>query len=143
MAVKRISPSEAHALVRDGGYVYLDVRSVPEFNQGHPEGAHNAPLLHAGPGGMAPNPDFLAVVGACYPRDAKLVIGCKTGGRSQRAAMMLESAGYTALVEMRGGWAGEGDAMGRIVEAGWSTLGLPVATKATAGASWDELRAKK
>ena len=53
MAIKRISPEEARALVEDQGYSYLDVRSVPEFEAGHPVGAYNIPLLHMGPGGMS------------------------------------------------------------------------------------------
>jgi rhodanese-related sulfurtransferase len=136
MAVKRISPKEAHALLGEG-YTYLDVRSVPEFDQGHAPGAKNAPLLHMGPGGMTPNPDFLAVVGAAFPKDAKLVVACKAGGRSQRAAMMMEAVGFSQLVEMRGGWSGEGG------EPGWSAIGLPSTTNAEPGGSWDELKAKK
>src|SRR5689334_20222021 len=60
--VKRVDPEEALRLVRDEGYVYVDVRSVMEFDEGHPEGAYNVPLLDAGPGGMAPNPDFVDVM---------------------------------------------------------------------------------
>src|SRR5438132_10758352 len=103
MAVKRISPAEAKALM-DAGYIYLDVRSIPEYEQGHPAGAHNAPLMHMGRGGMAPNPEFVQVVSKAYPKDTKMVLGCKSGGRSQRAAMLLEGAGFTNLVEMRGGF---------------------------------------
>ena len=47
--LKRISPAEAQALVAEG-WVYLDVRSEPEFAAGHPVGAHNVPLQHVGPG---------------------------------------------------------------------------------------------
>ena len=142
MAFTRISPTEAKARM-DEGYTYVDVRSVPEYEQGHPTGAHNVPLMHQGSGGMSPNPDFLAVMQAAYPRDARLVIGCKSGGRSQRAAMMLEGAGFVKLLEMRGGYSGEGDAMGRVVERGWADAGLPVSREATTGGTWTELRGKK
>ncbi len=142
MAVKRISPKEAHTLLSEG-WVYLDVRSVPEFEAGHPTGAKNAPLMHMGPGGMSRNQEFLAVVSASFAREEKLVIGCKSGGRSQQAAMMLEAAGFTNLLEMRGGWSGEADAFGRLAEAGWSALGLPTETAAQPGASWEELKASK
>ena len=125
------------------GYLYLDVRSVPEFQQGHPAGAKNAPLLHMGSGGMSPNGEFVAVVSASFPKDARLVLGCKSGGRSQRAAMLLEAAGFSNLVEMRGGWSGESDMMGRIVEQGWQALGLPTATIPVPGATWDELKAHR
>src|SRR5262245_27316673 len=141
MAVKRISPDEARTLLEQG-HVYLDVRSVPEYAQGHPAGARNVPLMHFTGGGMQPNPDFLAVVAAHFAKDARIVVGCKTGGRSQRAAMVLEGAGFTNLVEMRGGWDGERDPMGRVVEKGWSALGLP-SEAVTPGGSFEELTAKK
>lgn len=141
MAVKRITPKEANELMAQG-YLYLDVRSIPEYEQGHPTGAYNAPLLHMGGGGMSPNGEFVAVISKAFPRDAKLVLGCKSGGRSQRAAMMLEAAGFTQLVEMKGGWGGEQDQYGRVVEAGWSTLQLPSEKSATAGGTWDELKKK-
>ena len=143
MAVRRISPTEAKQLMEAEGYVYLDVRSVPEYDAGHPAGVVNAPLMHMGPGGMAPNAEFAQVVAASFPKDAKMVLGCKSGMRSQRAAALLEGAGFTALVEMRGGWMGEADPMGRPVEKGWSPLGYPSSQQPTPGGSWEELRSKK
>ncbi len=141
MAVKRISPTEAHDLM-GLGYRYVDVRSVPEYEQGHAEGAVNAPLMHATGMGMAPNGEFTAVIAANFAKDAKLILACKAGGRSQRAAMVLEAAGFTELVEMRGGWSGEADGMGRLMEKGWSALGLPATTAPTLGGSWNELKMK-
>ena len=64
--IKRVSPAEAKQLV-DEGYVYLDVRSEPEYAAGPPRGrAQRARSCTPGPRGMAPNPDFLAVVEALY-----------------------------------------------------------------------------
>ena len=94
MSVKRISPEEAHELVTGGGYAYLDVRSVPEYEAGHPTGAFNVPLMHQGAAGMEPNPAFASVVQAVFPKDAKLIVGCKAGGRSKRAAEILSGLGY-------------------------------------------------
>ena len=59
--MKKVSPEEAAVLMEEG-CVYLDVRSVPEFEAGHPTGAYNVPLLDMGPGGMVDNPEFLSVV---------------------------------------------------------------------------------
>lgn len=136
MAIKRISPDEACALVDDQGYAYLDVRSVPEFEAGHPKGAYNVPLLHVGPGGVSPNPDFLAIVQKAFPPDAKLVLGCKAGGRSLKAAEMLQAAGFTAVVDQRAGFEGGGG------EPGWRPRGLPTSTEAAPGRAYDGLRAK-
>src|SRR4051812_20473454 len=109
---KRILPKEAAALVEEG-WVYLDVRSIPEFEQGHPVGALNVPLLHFQSGRMTPNPDFQRVVTANLAKDAKIVVGCKAGGRSLQAASLMETAGYTSVVDMRGGFHGERDSFGR------------------------------
>ena len=144
MPFARVSPKEAHALMEDEGYTYLDVRSIPEFERGHPQGAVNVPLLHfdASRGGMVPNADFLAVVAANFPKDAKLVLGCKSGGRSMRAAQALEQSGYLHLVDQRAGFDGGHDATGRVHEQGWLKEGLPVATEAPLEARYDAMRAR-
>jgi rhodanese-related sulfurtransferase len=138
--VKRVTPPEAAALLEQG-WTYLDVRSIPEFEAGHPPGAANIPLLHFTGGRMSPNPDFQKVVQAVYPRDTKLVVGCKVGGRSLQAAALLEASGYTSVVDMRGGFAGEQDPMGRIACAGWASQ-LPVETKAPPEKTYAELAKK-
>src|SRR5687767_699366 len=106
---RRVSPQEARGLQEKEGFAYVDVRSVPEFQAGHPTGAFNVPLMHMGPAGMAPNPEFLDVMKKAFPTDAKLVVGCKAGGRSARAAALLESAGYTNVVDQRAGFEGTHD----------------------------------
>lgn len=139
--VKRVTPPEASALLAEG-WAYLDVRSIPEFEQGHPPGAANVPLLHFTGGRMTPNADFQKVVEAVFPRDAKLVVGCKAGGRSLQAAALLEAAGYTNVVDMRGGFHGEQDGMGRVSCAGWAAENLPVETAAPAEKTYAELSKK-
>lgn len=138
MSIERVSPAEAKRLVEDG-YAYIDVRSVPEFAAGHPEGAFNVPLLHATPAGMSPNPEFLRVMQARFPKDARLVVGCQAGGRSLQAASVLQGAGFTNVVDQRAGFAGTRDASGR-GEPGWKPAGLPVSRDAAPGHSWEELR---
>ncbi len=139
--IRRVSPEEAKKLIDEEGYLYLDVRSEPEYAAGHPAGAQNLPLLHAGPGGMQPNPDFLDVAQAVFPKDKKLVLGCRSGQRSMRAAEALIGAGYTAIVEQRAGFEGPRDPFGRVTEPGWGAAGLPV-EQVTPGGSYGELRQK-
>jgi rhodanese-related sulfurtransferase len=138
---KRVSPPEAADLVKQG-WRYVDVRSIPEFEQGHPKGASNVPLLHMQGGRMAPNPDFQRVMEANFPKDSQLVIGCKSGGRSAQAAALLEASGYTQIVDMRGGFGGERDSFGRVTTPGWAEAGLPVET-VTPGQAYADLSAKK
>jgi rhodanese-related sulfurtransferase len=138
-SVKRVSPAEAKALL-DEGWIYLDVRSEPEFAAGHPAGASNVPVAHSGPRGMQPNPDFIGVVEALYPKDTRIVVGCQAGGRSLRAAEMMAAAGFTQVVDQRAGFGGARDAYGQVSEPGWAAAGLPVETD-TPGRSYGELKA--
>lgn len=139
--VRRVSPEEAARLVREEGYTYVDVRSEPEYAAGHPAAAVNVPFLHAGPAGMTPNPDFQSVMEGLYPRDAKLLLGCKSGGRSLKAAQALLTAGYSDVVDQRAGFEGARNAFGKVVESGWATAGLPV-ERETPGGTYAELKAK-
>jgi rhodanese-related sulfurtransferase len=139
---KRVSAAEAAELMKQG-WTYVDVRSIPEFEQGHPQGAVNLPLMHARGGRMAPNPDFQAVAQANFGKEDRLLVGCKMGGRSAQAAAILEASGYANIVDVRGGFSGERDMMGRVTFAGWADSGLPIATQAAAGASYAELEKKK
>ncbi|EYF03350.1 rhodanese-like domain-containing protein [Chondromyces apiculatus] len=139
--IRRVSPEEARKLVDDEGYLYVDVRSEAEYAAGHPAGAQNLPFMHVGPGGMQPNPDFITTAEALYPRDAKLVLGCRSGQRSLRAVEALLNAGYTSIVDQRAGFEGRRDMFGKLLEPGWSVTGLPVA-QSTPGGSYPELRKK-
>ncbi|HEY4187109.1 MAG TPA: rhodanese-like domain-containing protein [Polyangia bacterium] len=138
---KLVTPAEAVQLMTEG-WTYLDVRSIPEFEEAHPTGAANIPLLHAQGGRMMPNPDFQKVVEGNYPRDAKLVVGCKAGGRSAQAVGILSSLGYQNLIDVRGGFGGERDALGRTVVPGWVEAGLPVAKGAESSQPYAELQTK-
>lgn len=136
--MKTVTPKEAHSLQAEG-WAYLDVRSVPEFENGHPAGAFNIPLMHAGGAGMVPNPEFLKVVQAVFPPTSKLVVGCLAGGRSMRAVQMLSQAGYSNIVDQCGGWGGGRDAHGQDV-AGWAAEKLPSEQGAPADRSWNDLQ---
>ena len=145
MAIRSVSPEEASALLLAPGaegYVYVDVRSEPEFEAGHVPGAFNVPLLHRGPGGMTPNPEFLTVMQQAFGKAEKIVVGCQSGGRSKRAAEQLVQAGFTELAEMPAGWAGSRDAFGAAVP-GWSKKGLPIEPGKPVGQSYADVRSRK
>lgn len=140
MSIRRVEPEEAARLVEDG-WTYIDVRSVAEFEQGHPDGAFNIPLLDMVPGqGLRPNGEFLEVCKGSFSADSRLVVGCKSGGRSAKAAQVLEAAGFNSLVDMRGGFGGEVDAGGRVSCSGWQARGLPVSAAARPGRSYADLK---
>lgn len=141
MPVQRINPDEAATLLSQG-WKYVDVRSVPEFEQGHPQGAYNVPLMHQSGGVMTPNPEFAAVFAHSFGKDEQIVVGCRSGARSLRAAELLHSHGYQAVVDMRGGWVGEAGPGGAMACPGWQARGLPTATHADPGHTYAELKAK-
>ena len=139
MPVKRVLPQAASELMA-GGYTYVDVRSIPEFEAGHPKGAYNVPLLHLVPGrGRVPNTEFVSVMGKRFGKDAKLLVGCATGMRSLRAAEILAEAGFADVIDVQAGFEGEHDMRGRVVNAGWRDAGLPVETAAP-GRTYEELK---
>jgi rhodanese-related sulfurtransferase len=141
VATRSVSPEEAAALLAEG-YVYVDVRSEPEFEAGHVPGAFNVPLLHQGPGGMTANPEFLQVMQQAFGKAEKLVIGCKAGGRSKKATEQLAQAGFSELTDMSAGWDGSRDAFGRVVP-GWSKQGLPVEPGKPAGQAYADVKQRQ
>jgi rhodanese-related sulfurtransferase len=136
--IKRVSPKEALALLAEG-YIYVDVRSEPEFAEGHPAAAYNVPLMHMGGGGMTPNPRFAEVMRARFPVDSKIVLGCKGGNRSLRALNLLIGEGFTAAIDQRAGWDGARDAFGKLSECGWGPEGLPAEKGQPEGRSYASL----
>ena len=142
MTIQQITPQQAHTLMaQDKDIVYLDVRTVPEYEAGHPPSALNVPVVLPNPavGKMVPNPDFLPTVAAHLPRDTKIIVGCQVGGRSQYAAEVLEHAGYQYLANMQGGFGGARDPLGQVVMPGWQDHGLPEVAGEGGAASYEAL----
>ena len=133
-----ISPREAKALLdAKDGYVYLDVRTVAEFTAGHVPGSWNIPVLVVTESGRrVSNADFLAIAQAALPKNAKIIVGCRSGSRSKRAQGMMKSAGYAHLSNMLGGFVGKNN------WPGWSSLGYPIEAGDGGGNSYAVLRAK-
>ena len=99
---KGVDAREADRLVRAGGLL-LDVREPDEWRAGHAPGARHVPLgnLKHSLGSM--------------PRDRRIVVTCRSGGRSARATALLTHTGYQA-VNLTGGMRA------------WASAGLPVET---------------
>ncbi|MGW1022247.1 rhodanese-like domain-containing protein [Streptomyces sp. NPDC002577] len=98
----RVTVDEAHRRTQGGDApaVLLDVREQGEWDAGHAPGAVFAPLS-----GLS--------LGAALPEAAQgrpLVVICRSGNRSQRAAKLLAECGAEA-VDVKGGmkeWAAAG-----------------------------------
>ena len=122
MAIQDLPPQSCHDLREsDPSIVHLDVRTPQEFAEGRPRGSINVPAFLPGPGGMTPNPNFVALAKkhATDP-EARVILSCRSGGRSMAAAELLEDEGYEQLINMSGGFGGSPQ------QPGWSAQGLPV-----------------
>lgn len=139
MPVQQTTPDKAKEILdKNPEAVYVDVRSIPEFVQGHPIRAINLPLLHLDPqtNQMSPNPDFGGVAQAILPKDKTLLVGCKMGGRSQKACEVLSQMGYKNVYNVYGGFGGNPE------QKGWQGLGLPVSQENGEGVGYESLLAK-
>lgn len=124
---KDLAPADAAAALKaDPGLSYVDVRSSAEFAGGHPPRAINVPLAEFDPRrGMIPNPRFLEVMGAAFPKDRPLIVGCASGGRSKQAQHLLTQVGFADVANLAGGMQGGVGPAGPVP--GWIGSGLPVA----------------
>lgn len=87
--------------LQSSGAVLLDVRTRPEFTNGHAVGARHLPL------------DQLATRAREIPADRQVLAICQSGGRSARATALLRDQGHDVL-DVQGGMAA------------WQRAGLPV-----------------
>ena len=118
----------ADTLGRQGEAVYLDVRTVEEFERGHPPGAWNIPYAIPSPdtGMMMPNPEFARVADAVLDRDVTILCGCATGMRSLHAGNLLSQVGFDHVLNVDAGFNGKRDPTGRMLVPGWKATGLPI-----------------
>ena len=92
MSIKRVEAKEASELV-EKGWTLIDVRSELEFEEGHPKGAINIPWMHKTPGGMKKNEDFEKVIKRHVKTDQQIVLTCRSGNRSMKAAKAMSGMG--------------------------------------------------
>ena len=124
----------------DDGTLVLDVRTPEEFSDGHIPGAKNIPFALSSGGSMVAKPDFQTQVEAHLEKDAALIVHCKAGGRSAKAAHLLSAAGFQELLDMKAGWSGAKDAFGATLM-GWQAEGREIEVEAEAEQLWQNLKA--
>lgn len=79
---------DARALVNDGALL-VDVRTPEEYSAGHIEGAVNIPVGDLG-----------ARLGELGDKQGPIVLYCRSGARSAKAKALLESNGFTGVVNL-------------------------------------------
>ncbi|WP_428541383.1 rhodanese-like domain-containing protein [Profundibacter sp.] len=140
-----VTAVEAADMLQDPNVVLVDVRSRVEVAfVGIPKRANvNIPYKimpgfaefnpEKGTYSMVPNPDFANVFDEYaqengISRDRKIILICRSGSRSARAANVLAKLGYTNVYSLVDGFEGdkaaEGPQRGQRVVNGWKNAGL-------------------
>ena len=92
-------PEALARLIEEGEteHIVVDVRTPAEYADGHIPSAVNIPVSEIG--GQPPS----------VPKDSLVVVYCRSGARSSRAAESLRALGYTRVVDFGGisRWDGE------------------------------------
>ena len=128
-----VSPQQAYALLQtDAEAVLVDVRTLPEWQYvGLPDlsALDKRPVLLSWQDypTMAVRSDFPeALAAAGVPKQAPVLLICRSGIRSQAAAQALTAAGYTKAFNVSEGFEGPLDgAQHRGQAGGWKAAGLP------------------
>lgn len=111
-ARRRLTPGQARERTDNGEAVLLDVREIPEWKAGYAPGACHLPLS-------------LLLTGTALPPEAvggPVVVICRSGQRSQRAAKLLVAQGIDAR-DVKGGMTA------------WAKAGLPLVDERGEGGS--------
>jgi rhodanese-related sulfurtransferase len=87
---------------RDSSIPLIDVRTPAEFGSVHAKGAVNHPM------------ESFKADQVEYARDQEIHVICQAGGRSMKISQILETAGFTNIVNVEGG------------TSAWESAGLPV-----------------
>ncbi|PSB91746.1 rhodanese-like domain-containing protein [Candidatus Pandoraea novymonadis] len=104
-----LSIMEASQFINRRGAMVIDVRSVPEFSEGHLPEARNFPLADSEVG--------KEVIKIFQNKATPVLIVCKSGERSTKVQVLLSKLGYAEAYSLQGGL----DA--------WKEAGLPVINK--------------
>lgn len=139
---KLLFASEAHALVRSREVLFVDVRTRGEFSfVGVADGVRaHVPFADitdasvwepkSGRYSVSQNPKFVAEVAGHLrthqlDHHATIVLICRSGDRSARAADVLAEAGYRNVYSVVDGFEGDLSAAERRDVNGWKNAGLP------------------
>lgn len=115
---KAIANVEETRVLIDAGYKWLDVRSKPEYEEERVVGSVNVPIINATKKfnvetkdkelkQAGKNESFLQEVEKKFPKKEEtfLLIGCSDGrNRAIQALQILDEAGYTNIVGIKGGF---------------------------------------
>lgn len=96
---KRVNNTEWHSALSEADVTpqIIDVRTQGEFEEGNIEGAINIDFLEEG---------FIEKMNGVLTKEETIYIYCRSGGRSAKAAKLLEADGYLDIIELKKGYSG-------------------------------------
>ena len=89
---RKINPEEAKNMMTEEGILIIDVREQSEFDDGYIPGATLLPVGLIDAGDLSLLPD----------KDQKILVYCRSGNRSGKAAKKLVEYGYTQVYDFGG-----------------------------------------
>lgn len=81
--------------MQDDNVQIVDVRTPQEYGSSHIDGAINVNVL---------DPNFPTQIKAEVATDQQVMIYCRSGKRSARAARIMKDLGYPVIYDLRGGY---------------------------------------
>lgn len=91
--IYQIDYEKVKTIQKDPGLLILDVRTPGEFKRGYILKAVNIPL----------NRLKTAIVKNKIPKSSKIIVVCRSGARSNKAALILQKSGYKNIYNLTGG----------------------------------------
>jgi len=90
---RKITPEEVKNMqTKKESFVLVDVRTQEEFDEGHISGAT-----------LVPSDEITEAANEKFPdKDAKIVVYCRSGGRSQMVANQMIEMGYKNVYDLGG-----------------------------------------
>lgn len=102
--VTKVDDAKAQEMYESGDYLFIDVRTLDEYNEKHIPGAKLVTIDTS-------NTETFksSIVAAAPDKEAKIVVYCKAGYRSDIAAKAMSTLGYKNVYDMTvgmDGWTG-------------------------------------
>lgn len=94
LGIENVGTGQAIQIINHQSGLFIDVREPQEYSAGHIPKARNIPLARLGQAG--PEMDKL--------KSRPVVVYCRSGQRSARAASMLRKQGFTSVYNLAGGF---------------------------------------
>jgi rhodanese-related sulfurtransferase len=97
-----IHPKEAKSLLSQSSVVWLDIRENEEWEYGHLSHAQHIPMSRMTPESFSK-----------FPKEQKMIIVCRSGGRSLRVTHALRNQGFIHAQSLAGGMIGMNTLLGK------------------------------